>query len=115
MKTNVPSFIGGMLTSAAVLLSSATVLYASTTVSIEIFPINIIVDGEAFEPKDPNGDRALVFTYNGTTYAPLRALAEAYGLEVGYDDAAKMATVSKPSETTAVLAPSPTPSPSAAD
>ena len=34
-----------------------------------------------------------MFTYDGTTYAPLRALAEAYGLEVGYDAANRIATV----------------------
>lgn len=32
---------------------------------------------------------ALVFTYNDTTYAPLGALTEAYGLEVGHDAASK--------------------------
>lgn len=37
-----------------------------------------------------------MFTYNGTTYAPLRALAEAYGLEVGYDNQRNIATVSSP-------------------
>lgn len=42
----------------------------------------------------------MTFTYNGTTYAPLRALAEAYGLEVGYDAEKKMATVGYYSEDT---------------
>lgn len=49
---------------------------------------------------------ALAFTYNGTTYAPLRALAEAYGLEVGYDAANKIATVNAP-ETGITTAPAP--------
>jgi hypothetical protein len=40
-----------------------------------------------------NGNSVMVFTYNGTTYAPLRALAEAYGLEVGYDSAKQLVTV----------------------
>ena len=34
-----------------------------------------------------------MFTFNGTTYAPVRALAEAYGLEVGYDSEYRIATV----------------------
>ena len=41
--------------------------------------------GEVLQPTDASGNPMEVFTYNGTTYAPLRALAEAYGLEVGYD------------------------------
>lgn len=52
-----------------------------------------MVNGEVFQPKDAQGRDALVFTYNGTTYAPVRALAEAYGLTVGYDSAKNMATV----------------------
>ena len=51
------------------------------------------MNGEEFRPKDANGNDVMTFTYNGTTYAPLRALAEAYGLEVGYDSERKMATV----------------------
>ena len=35
-----------------------------------------------------------VFQSGGTTYVPLRALSEAYGLDVGYDANQNMATVS---------------------
>lgn len=60
--------------------------------------MTIKVDGKIFHPKDANGNDVLIMEYEGTTYAPLRALAEAYGLEVGYDDASRMATVDKPEE-----------------
>lgn len=67
---------------------------AGTLVSINVDPsIKILVNGQEFNPKDVNGNDVMTFTYNGTTYAPLRALAEAYGLEVGYDSEKKMATV----------------------
>lgn len=67
---------------------------AGTLVSIDVDPsIKILVNGEEFHPKDANGNDVMTFTYNGTTYAPLRALAEAYGLEVGYDSSLKMAMV----------------------
>lgn len=73
---------------------------AGTLVSINVDPsIKILVNGQEFNPKDVNGNDVMTFTYNGTTYAPLRALAEAYGLEVGYDSTKKMATVSKPKNT----------------
>ena len=63
--------------------------------NITVYPIKILVDGEVFQPKDANGNDVMVFTHNSTTYAPLRALAEAYGLEVGYDGEENIATVNK--------------------
>lgn len=69
---------------------------AGTLIPIKVDPsIKILVNGEEFKPKDANGNDVMTFTYNGTTYAPLRALAEAYGLEVGYDAEKRMATVSE--------------------
>lgn len=77
-----------------VLLLALSSFAAGSLVSINVDPsIKILVNGEEFKPKDANGNDVMTFTYNGTTYAPLRALAEAYGLEVGYDAAKKMATV----------------------
>ena len=71
---------------------------AGSLMDITVDPtIKILVNGEEFQPTDANGNPVMTFVYNGTTYAPLRALAEAYGLEVGYDAAANMATVSAPS------------------
>ena len=78
---------------AAVVLCT-TAFSAGTLVSINVDPsIKILVNGEEFRPTDVNGNEVMTFTYDGTTYAPLRALAEAYGLEVGYDSDRKMATV----------------------
>ena len=61
--------------------------------SLSVSPINIEVNGTVFQPKDVNGNTVSLFVYSGTTYAPLRALAEAYGLTVGYDSEKKLATV----------------------
>ena len=80
----------------AVVLTAAitsTALASDGTMTITIHPIRILVNGETFRPTDVNGNEVMVFTVNGTTYAPLRALAEAYGLEVGYDAANNIATV----------------------
>lgn len=72
-------------------------LASSGMIRIEVDPsIKILVNGEEFKPKDVNGKDVMTFVYNGTTYAPLRALAEAYGLDVGYDAELKMASVSMP-------------------
>lgn len=64
-------------------------------------PINIVVKGKIFQPKDANGNPVPVFETGGTTYAPLRALAESYGLEVGYDSAKRLAYVTQPNSDSA--------------
>ena len=48
---------------------------------------------DRFIPKDASGNVVDILEYNGTTYAPLRALAEAYGLSVGYNAEKRMAEV----------------------
>lgn len=94
MKKGFLTFTAGVL--AALLISSTTItaLAANGAIKIEVSPISVLVDGEVFQPKDASGNDVMVFTYNGTTYAPLRELAEAYGLEVGYDGERNIATVS---------------------
>lgn len=93
MKGKITSFFAGALT--VILMAALTVsaLAADGSLTLTVNPIRVLVNGEVFQPKDAQGNDVLVFTCNGTTYAPLRALAEAYGLEVGYDAANQIATV----------------------
>lgn len=91
MKKHVLVFLSGML--AALSLCSLSALALSSRMTIEVDPISVQVNGEIFIPRDVTGQEVPVFSYNGTTYAPLRALAEAYGLVVGYDPEKNMATV----------------------
>ena len=104
-------FLAGMLTMAAVSSLGVSALAATGHMTITVDPINVQVNGEVFAPTDVNGNAVPVFAYNGTTYAPLRALAEAYGLEVGYDAESNMATVKDPDAST----PAPDNTASAAD
>ena len=55
--------------------------------------MKVLVNGEEFTPTDVNGSAVDVFAYNGTTYVPIRAMSEAFGLEVGYDAAQQAAVV----------------------
>jgi len=48
--------------------------------------VKIFVDGNEVIIRDSNGDVAETFVYNGRTYAPTRAIAEALGREVTWDE-----------------------------
>lgn len=84
MKKQSSAFLSGMFVTALIGGLAVSALAATGAMTITVDPINVQVNGEVFAPKDVNGQDVPVFSYNGTTYAPLRALAEAYGLEVGY-------------------------------
>ena len=95
MKTKATYFLTGVLT--VILIAALTVsAMAADGWTIRVSPIHIMVNGEVFQPKDSKGNDVECFVVNGVTYAPLRALAEAYGLEVGYDSVTRTATVNLP-------------------
>ena len=48
--------------------------------------IKIVVDGNEIIPTDANGNPVEPFIMDGTTYLPVRAVANAFGKEVGWDD-----------------------------
>lgn len=57
----------------------------ATNILVQYSNIKVVVDGkELSTSKEP-------FIYDGTTYLPLRAVAEAVGKEVSWDNAAKVA------------------------
>jgi len=62
------------------------IAYASTrSVEASFNNIKIVVDGKMIIPKDGNGNAVEPFSVNGTTYLPVRAVAEALGKEVYWD------------------------------
>lgn len=50
---------------------------------------NIIIDGEELTCYDANGNRVEAFVHQGTTYVPVRAIAEAFDTNVSWDQATK--------------------------
>ncbi len=100
-------FLAGLLTAGLLMVLGVTALAVSRTITVDD-GIRITFNGAAFTPRDANGRAVELFTYNGTTYAPLRALCEAAGLKVSYDSATRTAQVSSPGGTPA---PSTTPAP----
>ena len=107
MKRKITVIAALLLTVVLTTAITSTALASDGSMTITIHPIRILVNGEVFRPTDVNGNEVIVFTVNGTTYAPLRALAEAYGLEVGYDAANNIATVNSPDRVPAAASPVP--------
>jgi len=86
----------GTAASALVLGMSVTAFAASRTIPVSD-GIRVLVNGQAFQPKDGNGAPVELFSYNGTVYAPVRAICEEAGLLVSYDQSTRTVSVTKPS------------------
>jgi hypothetical protein len=56
--------------------------------------ISFILNGKAWTPKDGNGADVAPISYKGTTYVPLRAVAEATGADVKWDGKTQKITIS---------------------
>lgn len=72
--------IGVMITGGSVLAFGSTTLYDVITDGVKI-----VVDGKKLNPKDANGNEVQPMIYNGTTYLPVRAVANALGKAVYWD------------------------------
>ncbi len=74
----------------ALLIGAAPMAFAKVAdamVPVNYNDIKVTVDGEELKTdKEP-------FIYEGTTYLPVRAVAEAVGKEVGWDSATKTVTL----------------------
>lgn len=95
-------FLGGFLCCALVMGIGFQAAGANRNITIND-NIKVEFNGKAFTPKDANGRTVPVFAYDGTTYAPIRALCEAAGMDVDYDSATRTAKVTAQAQT----APSP--------
>lgn len=57
----------------------------SRAIQADYADIKLVVDGKEVTPKDANGNVVEPFAAAGTTYLPVRAVAEALGKEVAWD------------------------------
>ena len=69
------------------LATGAVALSNSRTAELFFRDIKITLNGSAISPKDANGNTVEPFIIDGTTYLPVRAVADAMGLDVSWDDA----------------------------
>ena len=64
-----------------------TVPSTAQTIDVTFDDIKVFVNGEKIDKE--------TLLFNGTTYMPIRAVAEAIGLNVDYDDETKSAYISE--------------------
>lgn len=86
---------------ALILSFSAGASAASTLEKIQAnlnHGLSFLLNGEKWTPEDANGNKAAPISYKGTTYVPLRAVAEATGAEIKFDGAKGQISISTGSE-----------------
>lgn len=77
----------GILIGVLLLTSFGSVFAASLTTTLDVTfkNIQLYVDGKLVTPKDASGNTVEPFISNGTTYLPVRAVADALGKDVTWD------------------------------
>lgn len=58
--------------------------------------ISIVLDGQKQNLKDDNGRKVSPIVYNDTTYLPLRAISNAFGKTVDWNEASRTVTITTP-------------------
>lgn len=86
MKNRLQGLILGILIGA--LVTSGIVFAEQITQTAQLFynDIKIDINGSKVLPKDANGNYVEPFIINGTTYLPVRAVANALDIQVDWDD-----------------------------
>ena len=83
----------------AIVASLSVAVFASTgtkTAELAYRDIKISLNGKEFTPKDAAGNVVEPFIIDGTTYLPVRAVAEALNLNVECDNATSTVKLTRP-------------------
>ena len=88
MKNRLVSYAVVGLTSFAITALPIAARAADGALTLAVAPSRMEVNGQAFQPGD-----GLVFVADGVAYAPVRELAEAFGIEADYDPTRNLISV----------------------
>lgn len=102
MKKNVRSFAAGMAATLALVGVVGTAMADQRQATLDYSNIKITMDGQTITPTDANGAAVEPFAISGTTYLPVRAVAEALGLEVTWDGSTSTVILTTPEDERAV-------------
>lgn len=79
----------------ALIFGSISVFADSVTIQAFFNNIKVSVDGKAIELKDSKGNKVEPFIHEGTTYLPVKAIAESLGMEVKYNETTNTVELTK--------------------
>ncbi len=85
MKIKWKELIAGIMIGAIITGGFGLAANAATLYDVIDHGIRIVVDGKKLNPTDANGNAVEPIIYNGTTYLPVRAVANALGKAVYWD------------------------------
>ena len=74
-----------VVTAVAALAVPALAATGSRTVQVDYSDIKLVINGETVTPRDGQGKVVEPFTIDGTTYLPVRAVANALGMDVDWN------------------------------
>lgn len=97
-------FVVGFL-AAILLVTSVFAAPISKRIDIVYDSIKLQIDGKVVTPKDAAGNTVEPFTYNGTTYLPVRAIANALDKNVSWDAKSKTVIISSKNQDSAATPP----------
>ncbi len=99
MKKRLQGLVAGILIGVMAVGGIAGAKELSENVEVFYNNIKIFIDGAEIVPKDAVGNTVEPFVYNGTTYLPVRAIANAFGKDVEWDGATASVYIGKKDET----------------
>lgn len=85
MKKRLQGMIAGVLIGVMLPCGVAFAKQATEAIKVTYNNIKIFIDGKEYQPTDVNGNVVEPFIYNGTTYLPVRAIANAFDKEVDWE------------------------------
>lgn len=98
MKRQWKGFVSGIMVTLLLvgLIGTAVAAGYQKQATLDYTGIKITLDGKEITPTDANGAAVEPFAISGTTYLPVRAVANAFGLEVGWDQDTSTVTLDTP-------------------
>jgi hypothetical protein len=96
MKKYKQFFVG--LIVGAILFSSITVFAESKDIKAFFNNIKISINGKQIELRDAAGNMVEPFIYEGTTYLPVRSIAQSLNMEVKYNESTNTVELTKKEE-----------------
>ena len=85
MKKTLKGYVMGFLSASLLVTGIGYAANTTTLYDVLVEGVKIVVDGQKINPTDANGNSVEPIIYNGTTYLPVRAVANALGKAVYWD------------------------------